>query len=146
MKLILEESGLAILGVVLMYASALCSPELGLFTFCLGLGFSTIGIYTLIFTMHKLNVGQKQNAGIVWVWVTFAMLIGVFGICYISVLWPMMLLLDTVEGMYAFVDPITSVISLIRLVITWVGFIVIIGGIIWALVNSMRREDVTYPY
>lgn len=145
-------------GVVLMVLIgnfAPVGPEIQFTSFLVGAGLVIIG---LIFIVKGGEFGQayveKQRAasfqedesGIVWVWVVAIATWGIMAIAYFALSGVVYMILDQVEEMGAgWGDLYLANITLTRDVCGWFLIIMTVGIVGWALINSARREDQTFP-
>lgn len=88
---------------------------------------------------------QAANKGIVWVWVVALAGICVYAISFYVLLYPALEIIGVAEGMVSWDADSTFTLNLVKTVLNWHPILFIVGLIIWAFVNSQRREDVTYP-
>jgi hypothetical protein len=88
---------------------------------------------------------RKNQSGVIWIWAICLLAIVLYSICWFSLGWPLYMVIDTVEASYTFPAQATNTINLMRLVIAWHPIFFIFGMLLWAFVNSQRREEVTYP-
>jgi len=55
------------------------------------------------------------------------------------------MLIEQIEGVYDFPAETIPAINLIKAVMGWFLILMTLGLLLWAYVNSQRREDITYP-
>lgn len=87
----------------------------------------------------------ENRRGIVWVWVVALTTWAIMAVAYFSLSMLVYMVLDSVEDMYVFGEQEMGIITLTKNVTGWFLIIMTIGIIGWALINSARREDQTYP-
>lgn len=95
--------------------------------------------------LHKRRA-KHANSGIVWVWAVCLAGIVVYAIAFYTLLFPTLQLIGIVESMTAWDADAAFTLNLCKTVLNWHPILFIIGMLLWAFVNSVRREDVTYPY
>jgi hypothetical protein len=95
-------------------------------------------------TLHRQRM-KHADSGIVWVWAVALCGMVLYALAYYSLVWPTLQLIGIVEGMASFDANATITLTLVRAVLNWHPIIFIFGTLLWAFVNSVRREDVTYP-
>lgn len=88
---------------------------------------------------------RRNQSGIIWVWSVCFLAITVYSIAWFTLGYPTYEIIDAVEASYTFPAVATNTINLMRLVIAWHPVIFILGMLLWAFINSQRREEVTYP-
>jgi hypothetical protein len=88
---------------------------------------------------------KDNRSGIIWVWAVCFLSIIVYSIAWFSLGWGFNLFIDAIEASYTFESPTDVTVALLKTVVAWHPIIFVFGMILWALVNSQRREDVTYP-
>lgn len=90
---------------------------------------------------------KHANSGVVWVWVVVLAGTCAYAIAFYSLVAPTLQLIGIVEGMTTWDANAAFTLNLVRTVLNWHPILFIIGELIWAFVNSQRREDITYsPY
>lgn len=94
--------------------------------------------------LKKRSLRRNQSA-IIWVWAVCFLAITVNSIAWLVLGWPTYIALDAIESSYTFPSVATGTIALIRYVVALEPVMVITGMILWAYVNSGRREEPTYP-
>lgn len=93
---------------------------------------------------HKQRMKQA-NSGVVWVWAVCLAGICVYAIAFYVCIMPTLEVIGIVEGMTSFDSDAAFTLNLAKAVLNWHPIIFIVGLLLWAFVNSVRREDVTYP-
>lgn len=116
-----------------------------------GIGFGLIGA---IFLFYGKEYGQyyvakksfkEDESGIVWVWIVAILTWAIMAVAYFALAGIVYMVLDTVEGAYAYPQAFIDNISLTRDVTGWFLGIMTIGIIGWALISSVRKVDDTAP-
>jgi hypothetical protein len=69
----------------------------------------------------------------------------VYAISFYVLVYPTLQLIGIVEGLTSWDPNAAFTLNLVKTVLNWHPILFIIGMLIWAFVNSQRREDVTYP-
>lgn len=126
----------------------------------IGLGLAGLGVLILIkgSSFGEMYVQRKQalleankqkleddNRGIVWVWVVALCTWAIMAIAYFSLSIVVYMVLDSVEAFYPWGAEEMGVITLTRNVCAWFLIIMTVGILGWALINSVRRGEDTYP-
>jgi hypothetical protein len=88
---------------------------------------------------------RDDRSAIIWVWAVCFLTITVNSLAWLVLGWPTYLALDAIEASYTFPSVATNTIALIRYVVAAEPILVILGMLLWAYVNSGKREDATYP-
>lgn len=92
-----------------------------------------------------------DKTGIVWVWIVALTTWAIMAIAYFALSMVVYMILDSAEAFIpwgsapAWADQYLSVIYLTRNVMAWFLIIMTVGIIGWALINSTRRGEDTYP-
>jgi hypothetical protein len=120
-----------------------------------GLGIA-LCVLAVIFAVYGVECGEKYLAkkrslaedrrGITWVWIVALLTWAIMAIAYFSLVGVVYLVLDSVEAAYSWGGSELQTLQLTRDVAAWFLIIMTVGLIGWALINSARREDQTYPY
>lgn len=143
---------LAGVGVILLMLANGLDPLFATISFVGGLGLIAFGV--MLFwqgaEMGELYAKQKGNLrddekGIVWVWVVAFLTWAIMAIAYFSLATVAYMILDSAEAMYPWGGEELGTLALTRNVLGWFLIIMTVGIIGWALINSARREDQTYP-
>lgn len=139
-----------IAGIILI-VGALASPDILRYMILtiMGIVISVFGCINIIFDIDALNRFQKlQKAkqGIVWVWLVALIAIVILTIGWFALWWPTLMIIEIVEDSYSFPSSSQMAINLVKTVGAWFLIIMVIGFLAWALVNSMKRQEPTYPY
>ena len=163
--------GIIIIGMILMFPTSMILPaELGFACFFLGSTVAVISItemVMLVYSVHTFMVDNprrvvslklldrletveqthpKAKAGIIWVWAVCIIGIMVLAIAWFSLSWPAYEIIQAITSIYSFPAKATLTIDLLRNVIAWLPIIIVLGLLLWAFVNSGRKEETTYPY
>jgi uncharacterized membrane protein len=88
---------------------------------------------------------RDDQSAIIWVWAVALLSIVVHSITWMVLCWPMYATLDAIELSYTFPSVATNTINLIRSLAALEETMFVLGMLLWAFINSARREDVTYP-
>lgn len=93
---------------------------------------------------------EDDERGIVWVWVVAFCTWAIMAIAYFSLSLVLYMVLDNVEAWAPWAgtsweSSYLGQIALVRNVCAWFLIIMTVGLIGWALINSARKEDQTYP-
>lgn len=87
---------------------------------------------------------RRNRSGLIYVWVVCFFAIVIYSIAWFVLGWSAMMTIQAVEDAYTFTGPAATTVDLVKTVIAWHPLIFIFGMIIWALVNSHKREYVSY--
>jgi len=60
--------------------------------------------------------------------------------------WPIVLLIETVETTVGLPPEAATTVAFLLTVFMVLPILITLGLLLWAFVNSQRREDVTHPY
>lgn len=93
---------------------------------------------------HKQRM-KDANKGVVWIWAVALAGLCVYAIAFYAMVYPTLMLIGIVEGMTTWSADASFTLNLVKTVLNWHPILFIIGTLIWAFVNSQRREEVTYP-
>jgi hypothetical protein len=109
--------------------------------------FNTLAVFHTWEKLRKLHQKRMQhaNAGVIWIWAVCFISICIYSIAWFTLGWATFGIIDSVQASYDFPSQANQTITLIRTVIAWHPIFFILGMLLWAFVNSQRREDVTYP-
>jgi len=121
--------------------------ELTVVCFVFGSGLAFFGValaLNLVRISNKELVKDKRAA--LWIWTVCLLAIVVLAMGWFTLTWPTYQIIEHIEGIYTFPTEATPAITLIKNVIAWFLIIMALGLLLWAYVNSQRREEVTYPY
>jgi hypothetical protein len=146
---------LTIVGVMMMFMVIQMPIDIyaGGFLFFGGLAFAGFGISDIALTLHiqdkLLELHRRRmkhaNEGVVWVWAVCLAGIVMYAIAYYALVWPTLYMIGIVEGLTTFDAQAGVTLGFIKVVLNWHPILFIAGLLLWAYVNSVRREDVTYP-
>ncbi|RLC77523.1 MAG: hypothetical protein DRJ03_26710 [Chloroflexi bacterium] len=89
---------------------------------------------------------RRDKRAVLWIWAVCFTAIIVYSMAWFSMGWAVLEFMDSVESSYTFSSPADTTVTFIRTVIAWHPIFFIFGMLLWAFVNSQRREEVTYPY
>jgi len=89
---------------------------------------------------------KSNKRGAIWIWAVCFMAIIVYSIVWFALGWAFNLFIDSLELSYTFTSPADLTVQFIKIVVAWHPILFILGMLLWAYVNSQRREEVTYPY
>ena len=137
-------------------------PDIAVTMFVVGIGFAGFGGVVIwkgvqfseqYLTQKGVDIVDEvtdeslmtNNRAIVWVWIVALTTWAIMAVAYFSLSMLVYMVLDSVEGMYAFGEQELGIITLTKNVTGWFLIIMTVGIIGWALINSARREDQTYP-
>lgn len=93
---------------------------------------------------------KADESGIIWVWIVALVTWAIMAMAYFALSMVLYMVLDSVEAFapwegHAWESQYMGVIELTRNVCAWFLIIMTVGIIGWALINSARREEPTYP-
>ena len=147
-----EDRLLAILVValfgVLSLAIGMAGPtvELAFFFWFAGIGLSCVALASAFsFFAGEEKKFAKDKRAALWIWAVCLLSIAVLALGWFTLSWPTYMIIETIENVYAFPPEAESAINLIKNVIGWFLILMSLGLLLWAFVNSQRREEVTYP-
>ena len=83
---------------------------------------------------------------VVWVWVVCVISIALTAFVWLIFTWPVTMIIDTVEQGEGWPPEASTTIAFLRTIFMVIPILLILGLLLWAYVNSQRRETVTYPY
>lgn len=143
----------SVIGIVLMIAGNFIGPEAMLLFFGVGLAVFGLGV---LFLVKGKEYGQlyvdkkrsliKEKDGIVWVWIVALLTWAIMAVAYFALTVVVYMVLDSVEASgYNFPQAYVDNLNLTRTVTEWFLIIMTVGIIGWALINSVRKVDDTYP-
>jgi len=140
---------LVVAGLVGVSGMFLPNIELAVFSLALGMGLMFIGVllaFNFIRVSEKRLKKLKENKrGALWIWAVALLAIVTLAIGWFALTWPAFMLIEQIEGVYDFPAETIPAINLIKAVMGWFLILMTLGLLLWAYVNSQRREDVTYP-
>lgn len=148
------------IGFMLMYfVTRVLEPFSAMLVFWVGfavLSFGVIDVSSWLWFNHKALKRQiavyhksrlaQANKGVVWIWAVCLAGIVIYSITFYVLVYPALEIIGVVEGLTTWSADATFTLNFVRTVLNWHPIIFIVGLLIWAYVNSQRREDVTYPY
>lgn len=88
---------------------------------------------------------RSNRSGIVWVWVACLVAIVLYSIVWFAMGMASSVFFEAMTSIYTFPAPMNLTAAAILSVIAVNPMLMLGGLILWAYVNSGRREDVTYP-
>lgn len=139
----------ALFGLLFVFGSGYISAlDLALMVFSAGVCLTVIGLFLTVNWIRPFLPKRKlreNTRGIVWVWVVALATLALMAIAWWSLGQVAFMVMDQVESQYAFPSESLATIGFVRNVLAFFLLIMTVGIIVWALVNSARREDVTYP-
>lgn len=169
LRWMLFDSGVMFICMLGMFASQLLSPLFGFTVFiiaemaCAGLMVITIvEMVQLTYSVDKYVLSQMQlpkfpaklieeakrfkddKRGIMWVWAVCLLTIVVMSMAWFTLSWPAFMIIDAVLASYNFPPTARLAITLTSNVISWFLIMMTLGLLLWAFVNSQRREETTY--
>jgi hypothetical protein len=153
-SVLLEPIILIVIALALLSVSMMSMPpDVGLLLFVCGVGLTIVGLADVLATLHvweKMRALHEQrmkaaNQGIIAIWAICFVSICVYSILWFALGWATFSIIDIVVASYAFPAQAMLTITFMKLVIEWHPIFFIFGMLLWAYVNSQRREDVTYP-
>jgi len=137
---------LVLAGVVGVSGMFLPNVELAVFSLALGLGLMSIGV---LLAFNFIRVSEKKlrenKRGALWIWAVALLAIVTLAVAWFALTWPAFMLIEQIEGVYDFPAETIPAINLIKAVMGWFLILMTLGLLLWAYVNSQRREDITYP-
>lgn len=146
--------GFMFLGVLTMVLSMIMpSAESGFMMVLIGGWIQVLGIIMFVSVAWRWDKQRKieepkmskAQQAIVWVWAVCFMGIAVYSLVWFTLGWAAMGVIDSVTGNYTFASPAASTVDFIRTMFAWHPIFFILGLLLWAFVNSQRREEATYP-
>jgi hypothetical protein len=87
----------------------------------------------------------KNKKGIVFTWAIAAITIGFTALVWWVVSYPLMMVIETMEGTFTYPAEAYGTIQLVKNVLGWFLGIEVIGVLFWALISSFRRTEQQYP-
>ncbi len=99
------------------------------------------------FKIYMQNRKKHRNTGIIWVWTVAALTLFVFSIIWATIGFVSHYYLETVTALFpdAYVGNMGKSLQTIDMTFFLLPLIIIGGVLLWAVVNSMRREEVSQP-
>jgi len=123
--------------------------ELAIFCYSVGMSFLALSIIfsvMLLRSFEKKPSQPRQNRGAIWIWTVCLLAIVVLAMGWFTLTWPTFIIIETIESQFTFPPEATNAITLMKTVMGWFLILMALGLLLWAFVNSQRREEVTYPY
>jgi hypothetical protein len=122
------------------------APWEAMLTFWAGFAAVCFGVIDILkFLCLNSDKLKRSNQAIVWIWAVCLAGICVYAISFYVLVYPTLQLIGIVEGLTSWDPNAAFTLNLVKTVLNWHPILFIIGMLIWAFVNSQRREDVTYP-
>ena len=90
--------------------------------------------------MKTLNRFRRDKRGAIYAWIIVLIFMFTYATVWFTAGWAAMQVVDTVESQTEFGDEATGVIDFLRNVFAWHPILVFVGLILYALVNSQRRD------
>ena len=87
----------------------------------------------------------RNKRGALWIWAVCLLSIVTLAVAWFTLTWPVFMFIDAIQEHYTFPAQVQPAISLIVAVMGWFLILMSLGLLLWAYVNSQRREEVTYP-
>jgi len=169
LRWMLFDSGIMFICMLGMFASQLLEPILGFTVFIImemiwsvGMVITIVEMLQLTYSVDKYMLAQMRlpklptklveeinrfkddKQGILWVWAVCLLTIIVMSIAWFTLSWPAFMIIDAVLASYSFPPTARLAITLTSNVISWFLILMVLGLVLWAFVNSQRREDQTY--
>lgn len=96
--------------------------------------------------VNEVERFKEDTHGVMWVWAVCLLTIVVMSMAWFTLSWPAFMIIDAVLASYNFPPTARLAITLTSNVISWFLILMVLGLVLWAFVNSQRKEDVSYPY
>lgn len=153
-KQMLQNLLLTLIGLFLIVANLFLGFDGTLITFSVGVGLTVGGLIALLINMDTMEKLRKQyekrmqhaNEGALWIWAVCLLAIVVLALAWLPLSMVSYMMIDILEGIFAFPPQARTSIDLLKSVIAWFLILMLLGLLLWAYVNSQRKEMVTYPY
>ena len=144
---------LTLIGLFLIVANMLLGFDGTLLTFFIGVGLTVGGLIALLINMDTMEKLRRQyerrmqhaNQGALWIWAVCLLAIAVLALAWLPLSMVSYMMIDILEGIFTFPPQARTAIDLLKAVIAWFLVLMLLGLLLWAYVNSQKREDVTYP-
>jgi uncharacterized membrane protein len=171
LRWMLFDSGIMLFCMLGMFASQLLEPLLGFTVFLIselacavGMVVTIVEMIQLTYSVDKHMLAQMQvpkisplllekakqfkddKRGVMWVWAICLLTIVVMSMAWFTLSWPAFMIIDAVLASYSFPPTARLAITLVSNVISWFLIMMVLGLLLWAFVNSQRREETTYGY
>jgi membrane protease YdiL (CAAX protease family) len=149
-RTILQDIILVVIGYIALLAiqNFAMDPNLAASIFILGVSAVLFGTAEMLMSLHliqKLQSLKRNTKGNVWVWAVCLAGLCLYAITFYVLVMPTLQIIGIVEGMTSWDPQAAATLNLTRVVLNWHPIFFICGLLLWAFVNSVRREDVTYP-
>jgi len=82
----------------------------------------------------------RDKRGVVWVWAVVFMGLFIYSLVWFTTGWAVMEVADAVESEYTFTGPAAYASSFIKLMFEYNPVLFLFGLLLWAYVNSQRRD------
>lgn len=136
--------GLAVAIIGFMFIGLSLIPSEYAYSFLL-IGLPSIIGGSFFACLEIMSTIKTDKHGVLWVWVVCLMAIVVMALAWFTLTWPVYLMIQQIESLFTFPTGAQSAVDLVKTVIAWFLVFFVLGMLLWAYVNSQRREDVTYP-
>jgi uncharacterized membrane protein YidH (DUF202 family) len=138
------------MGVIFMYSSLSIRSIYAIFLLILGIALSAYGLGSLLSTIGAMDKLRKKSihenkSGVIWVWIVCFFTMILYAIAWFALGWAFNIFYDAITSLYTFPPPLNFAVTFMMTVIAWHPILMFFGLLLWAYVNSQRREDVTYP-
>jgi len=130
------------LGMLFFVLSVFPPARVGMVLILMGISFCCV---TLFLAFQLFSKFRQSRRGAIYVWAVCLLSIAVLAIGWFTLTWPAYMLIELIESIYAFPPEATAAITLIKNMIGWFLIIMAFGLLLWAILASTRREEVTYP-
>jgi len=171
LRWMLFDSGIIFMCMLGMFASQLLSPLFGFTVFIIAelacaacMVLTIVEMVQLTYSVDKYMLAQMRlpklptklveeinrfkddKQGIMWVWAVCLLTIVVMSMAWFTLSWPAFMIIDSILASYSFPPTARLAITLTSNVISWFLILMVLGLVLWAFVNSQRREETTYGY
>lgn len=138
---------LSLWGIIsLLVSMVMPTVETIILFFSLGAGLSLFGV---ALALNIIRVSEKtfrkNKRGALWIWAVCLLSLTVLALAWFVLTWPTFMIIDYIESVYTFPPEAAPAITLVKNVLGWFLILMSLGLLLWAYVNSQRREEVTYP-
>lgn len=132
--------------LVLLVSMVMPTLELIVLFFSLGAGLSLFGV-ALALNIIRVNekTFRKNKSAALWIWAVCLLSIVTLALAWFVLTWPTFMIIDYIEGVYTFPPEAAPAITLVKNVMAWFLILMALGLLLWAYVNSQRKEELTYP-
>ena len=83
---------------------------------------------------------KRDKRAVVYAWVIVLVLMFTYAVVWFTAGWAAMKFVDTAEEQFTFSDRESGIITLAKNIFAWHPVIVFIGYLLYAIVNSQRRD------